>query len=65
MDDTPPKPVKQQPHLKDRAQADLQARRAREAAALRANLHRRKAQIRSRADQEPPPKPDPDAETSA
>ncbi|GAB6855771.1 hypothetical protein [Asaia astilbis] len=37
------------PHLTGKAQADLEKRQAREAAALRANLLRRKAQVRNRA----------------
>ncbi len=41
------------PHLTQRAQAELVARREREAAALRANLLRRKEQ--TRAVQPPPP----------
>ncbi|WP_025885887.1 hypothetical protein [Asaia prunellae] len=50
---TPPRP-----NLTEKAQADLEKRQAREAAALRANLLRRKAQVRNRAvkapeDQEP------------
>jgi|GEM_PF-5563852 len=40
--------VKMQPTVKERAQAELEARRAREGAALRANLRRRKAQVRGR-----------------
>ncbi len=45
---SPPKPT-----LTPRAEAELAARRAREAEALRANLRRRKAQTRP----EPPAKP--------
>lgn len=41
--DTPPRPA-----LTDKAQADKAAREAREAAALRANLLRRKQQQRAR-----------------
>ena len=43
----PPAPA---PTLKERALADKRAREAREAAALRANLLRRKAQARARSD---------------
>ncbi|GBQ83270.1 hypothetical protein [Asaia krungthepensis] len=43
---TPQRPV---PTLTEKAQADLDKRLAREAAALRANLLRRKAQVRNRA----------------
>ena len=39
---------KPQPRLTDRAEAEHAARRAREAAALRANLRRRKEQARAR-----------------
>ncbi|WP_025841647.1 hypothetical protein [Asaia platycodi] len=51
---TPPRTT-----LTEKAQADLEKRQAREAAALRANLLRRKAQVRNRAvkapeDQEAP-----------
>jgi len=41
---TPPRTT-----LTEKAQADLEKRQAREAAALRANLLRRKAQVRNRA----------------
>ena len=41
-------PPASHPTLKERALADKRAREAREAAALRANLLRRKAQARSR-----------------
>jgi len=41
-----PKPP---PRLSERAEAELAARRAREAAALRANLRRRKEQARQKA----------------
>jgi len=50
MDRPPPRPA-----LTDRALAEKQAREAREAAALRANLLRRKQQQRARA---PAPGPD-------
>ena len=40
---------KPQPRLTDRAEADKAARLEREAAALRANLRRRKEQARARA----------------
>lgn len=43
------------PTLSPQAQAEREARLAREAAALRANLHRRKEQVRARG--EAPPKP--------
>jgi hypothetical protein len=51
----PPK----RPALTDKAQAEKAAREAREAAALRANLHKRKQQQRAREEKpEPaPPKP--------
>ncbi len=42
------------PSLTPRAQAEAEARRAREAAALRENLRRRKAQSRARLDPTPP-----------
>ncbi len=52
----PRKPVPApKPALTPRAEADLAARHAREAEALRANLRRRKAQTRP----EPPAKPEP------
>ena len=44
------------PHLNKRAQAEADARRAREAAALRENLRRRKAQTRAREEVDPAPK---------
>ncbi|AOX20631.1 hypothetical protein [Kozakia baliensis] len=47
-----PKP-KLSPTLKEKAQADLEARLAREAAALRANLKRRKQQVRDRTEKAP------------
>ncbi len=40
--------AKPTPHLNAAAQAEAVARRAREAVALRENLHRRKAQVRAR-----------------
>jgi len=49
MDRPPPRPT-----LTDRALAEKQAREAREAAALRANLLRRKQQQRARAVADPP-----------
>lgn len=58
MDDPPPP----RPTLTARALAEKRAREARQAAALRANLARRKQQQRSRADSagEPPaPEQDP------
>jgi hypothetical protein len=45
------------PNLTERAAADRLARREREAAALRANLKKRKARQRERADPPDPPKP--------
>ncbi len=48
MADLPDKP---KPTTTPKAEAELQARRAREAAALRENLRRRKAQSRARTDQ--------------
>ncbi|GBR01561.1 hypothetical protein ACFFGF_07680 [Asaia lannensis] len=59
-------PARPVPTLTEKAQADLEKRLAREAAALRANLLRRKAQVRNRAvkapeDQDMPVTP---AETS-
>ena len=52
--DTPPRPT-----LTDKAQADKAAREAREAAALRANLLKRKQQQRAREALDPPaPKQD-------
>ena len=55
--DTPPD--SKRPTLTDRALAERQTRALREAAALRANLHKRKAQARSRADDAVPvDKPD-------
>jgi hypothetical protein len=47
--DTPPKPL-----LGDAAQARATDREARRAAALRANLQRRKSQSRARHDDQPP-----------
>lgn len=59
-------PSRPSPVLTEKAQADLEMRQKREAAALRANLLRRKAQVRNRAikapeDLDPPassPSPD-------
>jgi hypothetical protein len=42
----PPDPKPPKPALTPRAEAELAARKAKEAAALRANLQRRKQQIR-------------------
>ncbi len=53
MPDERAPPVKPAPNLNERAQAEADARRAREAAALRENLRRRKAQTRAR--EEAPP----------
>ena len=53
MDETPPP----RPTLTARALAEKQAREAREAAALRANLLRRKQQQRARTEGEPPAMP--------
>ena len=47
MPDKPPRPL---PASGDRAQAEREARLAREAAALRENLRRRKQQMRARED---------------
>lgn len=44
----PANPEKPKPVIKAKAQADLDARKLREAAALRANLRRRKQQVRDR-----------------
>jgi len=46
------------PSLTAQAAADLAARRAREAVALRANLRRRKEQARGREQQRPEPDPE-------
>ncbi len=43
-----PTPESKRPHLTDRALADQQARKEREAAALRENLRKRKEQARAR-----------------
>jgi len=53
--------------LSEKAQADLDKRLAREAAALRANLLRRKAQVRNRAVKAPEDQdmPAPSTETSS
>ena len=45
------KPPKPQPHRTEAAQAAEQARKTREAEALRANLLRRKQQSRARAEE--------------
>jgi hypothetical protein len=52
MDEPPPRPT-----LTARALAEKQAREARQAAALRANLLRRKQQQRARTEGEPPTPP--------
>jgi len=49
-DPTDPPPA---PHVTDHAEAERQKRLAREAAALRENLRRRKAQSRAREDKTP------------
>jgi hypothetical protein len=55
MEDPPaPRPAPATPALSERALAEKQARQAREAAALRANLLRRKQQQRARTAGEPP-----------
>jgi hypothetical protein len=54
MDETPPP----RPTLTARALAEKQAREARQAAALRANLLRRKQQQRARTEGEPPATPE-------
>ncbi len=46
------------PHLTERALAEQEARRAREAEALRANLRRRKAQSQAREGDAPRASPD-------
>ena len=55
--DPPPRPAPDEtgPTLTDRALADKQARQARQAAALRANLRKRKEQSRARDAAEPKP----------
>ncbi|MDL2170863.1 MULTISPECIES: hypothetical protein [Asaia] len=55
------------PSLSEKAQADLDKRLAREAAALRANLLRRKAQVRNRVVKAPEDQdmPAPSTETSS
>jgi len=50
---TPVKPPAPQPNLTEAARQAAAERAAREAADLRANLHRRKAQARLRAASEP------------
>jgi hypothetical protein len=57
-----PMALKQPPHTTARTQAEAEARRAREAEALRENLRRRKTQARSRDTAE---KPDPNQPTKA
>ncbi len=51
------------PHLTERAQAQADERRAREAAALRENLRRRKSQARARTDEPAPASQADDAQT--
>lgn len=58
-----PDAPKPRPTLKPDAEAARLARIAREAAALRANLHRRKAQARAQA-APPRPAPGPDGDAS-
>jgi len=53
MDKMDENPTHVGPTRTARAEADLAARRAREAAALRANLRRRKAQARAREEKAP------------
>jgi hypothetical protein len=55
--DKPPRPTPDRngPTLTDRALADKQARQERQAAALRANLRKRKEQSRARETAEPKP----------
>jgi hypothetical protein len=48
MTDTPPASPRERPALTQQAEAARQARSEREAAALRANLRRRKEQARAR-----------------
>jgi len=60
MDTPPPRPT-----LTDRALAEKQAREAREAAALRANLLRRKQQQRARAVAAPGAEPGPGGDAQA
>ncbi len=50
QDDPSSRPAPGQPHLTERAQREAEERRARQARSLRANLGRRKAQDRARAD---------------
>lgn len=50
QDDPQQRPTPGQPRLTERAQRDAEERRARQARSLRANLGRRKAQDRARAD---------------
>jgi hypothetical protein len=49
---TEPPQEEKRPRLTDRALAEQQARKAREAAALRENLRKRKEQARARAESE-------------
>ena len=57
--ETPPtKPGANTPRLRPETKAELAARLAREGAALRANLGRRKAQARARAAADPAPTPE-------
>ena len=53
MDKADESPIQVEPARTARVEADLAARRAREAAALRANLRRRKAQARAREEKPP------------
>jgi len=55
MTRTPDGPAPRRPDLTAKAAADLAARREREAAALRANLRRRKDQVRAREESDAPP----------
>ena len=52
-----PQDERKRPTVTDRARAEQEARKAREAAALRENLRKRKEQARARAE-ESPAKPD-------
>jgi hypothetical protein len=53
MDNEDDHEARARPMMTVRAAADAAARRAREAAALRANLHRRKEQARAREQKRP------------
>ncbi|MCQ9154703.1 hypothetical protein [Acidomonas methanolica] len=53
MNEDDRRPDKPRPTMKEKARAELDARRAREAAALRANLRRRKQQVRDRTEKAP------------